>query len=125
LPRFDTAALWAALVALDHSELDRLDFGVIGFDDQERITHYNRAESSATGLTPERLMGRHVFEDIAQCMNNYLVAQRFADARTAQQPLDAVLDYVLTWRMQPTPVRLRLLAWPPARQNYLALQRLD
>jgi photoactive yellow protein len=116
--------LWGALAALDDNGLDDLDFGVIGFTTDGRICRYNRHETQATGLSQARVLGRQVFDDVAQCMNNYLVAQRFEDALASQQPLDQVIDYVLTWRMKPTPVALRLLARPPAAMQYLALQRL-
>ncbi|MEY8875731.1 MAG: PAS domain-containing protein [Leptothrix sp. (in: b-proteobacteria)] len=123
-PSFSSPDLWASLAALDDAGLDRLDFGVIGFSTNGRICHYNRTESASTGLTPARLMGRHVFEDVAQCMNNFMVAQRFEDARAAGHSLDVVIEYVLTWRMKPTRVTLRLLARPPATVQYLAIQRL-
>ena len=32
--------------------LDRLEFGVIGFDVETVVTHYNAFESSAAGLSP-------------------------------------------------------------------------
>ena len=38
-------------------------------------------------------------------MNNYLVAQRFID----EPEIDDTIDFVLTLRMRPTPVKLRLL----------------
>jgi len=44
--------------------------------------------------------------DVGPCTNNYLVAQRFLDC----DELDEQLDYVFTFRMAPTPVRLRMLA---------------
>jgi photoactive yellow protein len=120
---FTTPDLWSALAALDDAALDSLDFGVIGFTADGRICRYNQHETQATGLSRSRVLGSHVFDDIAQCMNNYLVALRFEDALANQQPLDTVIDYVLTWRMKPTPVALRLLMRPPAALHFLALQR--
>jgi hypothetical protein len=56
-------------------------------------------------------------------MNNFLVAQRFDDAAEACQPLDATVDFVLTLRMKPTPVKLRLLAAPSVEQRYVLILR--
>lgn len=53
-----------------------------------------------------------VFTEIAQCMNNHLVAQHFEDAAAAGTALDMAIDDVLTWRMKPTKVRMRLLHAP-------------
>ncbi len=100
------------LAASPPAALDDFEVGIIGFDADGRAAVYNRRESAFSGLPPGAVIGRHLFTEIAQCMNNYLVAQRFDDAAAAAQPLDATLDYVLTWRMRPTAVQLRLL-WAP------------
>ena len=84
---------------------DSIEFGVIGMDSQTRVEVYNRFEAQASGLSPERVIGRPFFDEIGLCMNNYLVAQRFLD----EPALDEQLDYVLTLRMRPTRVRLRLV----------------
>jgi hypothetical protein len=52
-------------------------------------------------------------------MNNFLVAQRFVD----EPVLDVTLDYVLTFRMRPTPAKLRLLQQPDGRLHYILIQR--
>jgi len=82
------------------------------------VAVYNKAESALSGLRPERVIGRHFFSAIAPCSNNYLVAGRFDEAE-----LDAIVDYVFTLRMAPTPVRLRLLRQPNARHMYMIVER--
>ena len=52
-------------------------------------------------------------------MNNFMVAQRFQD----EAYLDVVIDYVLTLRMRPTPVRLRLLKSPAVGRCYILIER--
>lgn len=113
----------AIIETLDTGDIDQLQFGVIGFDAQGIVRAYNRFESSAAGLSPERVLGMHLFEVVAPCMNNYLVAQRFEDATRDGTLLDATIDYVLTLRMRPTPVRLRLLHVPGARLRYVLVMR--
>jgi photoactive yellow protein len=108
---------------LDDSQLDQLDFGVIAFDGDTVVQRYNLHETQATGLKRERVLGSQLFTDVAQCMNNFMVAQKFQDAREADAPLDETMNFVLTWRMRPTPVRLRLLARPDMALQYLLLQR--
>lgn len=122
--RFDQVDLMPALEACSEGHLDALGFGVIGFDASGEVRRYNAVESRATGLHPEHVIGRPLFTDIAQCMNNYLVAQRFDDAAAAGEPLDATIDYLLTWRMRPTPVRMRLLHQPGIATRYVLIHRL-
>lgn len=122
--RFDDPDVLVRLEGLDPPGLDALPFGVIGFDADGRVCRYNAHESSAAGLAPEHVLGRPLFTDIAQCMNNFLVAQCFEDASAAGVPLDATIDYLLTWRMRPTKVKLRMLSAPAIDTRYVLLRRL-
>jgi hypothetical protein len=56
-------------------------------------------------------------------MNNFMVAQRFEDAARDGSSLDATIDYVLTLRMRPIKVKLRLLAIPGAPLRYVLVLR--
>lgn len=122
-PAFDTPRLVERLDALPETALDDLDFGVIGFDTANVVRRYNAYESRAAGLSPARVLGHDLFTAVAPCMNNYLVAQRFEDAAAEGSELDATIDYVLTLRMRPVKVRLRLLAAPAADHRYVLVQR--
>jgi photoactive yellow protein len=120
---FDEPALLSNLNSLTESELDRLDFGVIGFDASGVVRRYNTYESDAAGLSLPRVVGQALFTVVAPCMNNYLVAQRFEDAAATGDRLDDTIDYVLTLRMRPVRVRLRLLAAAGAAYRYVLVKR--
>jgi photoactive yellow protein len=120
---FATPDLHARLAQLAEKDLDRLDFGVIGFDSATRVCQYNRMESEAAGLAPPRVLGLPLFTTVAPCMNNFMVAQRFEDAEDEGTVLDATIDYVLTLRMRPVKVALRLLAAPGCAVRYVLVQR--
>jgi photoactive yellow protein len=120
---FDESGLLSRLGPISAAELDSLDFGVIGFDAQGVVCRYNSYESEAAGLSVERVLGKDLFTVVAPCMNNYLVAQRFIDAAATDMELDAIIDYVLTLRMRPIKVRLRLLAAPGATSRFVLVQR--
>lgn len=107
------------LDTLDREQCDALPFGVVGLSPAGLVEVYNRTESNLAGLPLESVLGTHFFANTAQCMNNYLVAQRFED----DPELDDVLDYVLTLRMRPTPVRLRLLKTAAVLRRYVLIQR--
>lgn len=109
--------------SLAADELDRLDFGVIGFDAAGIVRTYNAFESQCAGLSPARVLGQSMFTIVAPCMNNFMVAQRFDDAAAAGTGLDATIDYVLTLRMRPVKVALRLLSAPSLATRYVLVRR--
>lgn len=120
---FDAPDLAARLAHCTPEQLDALDFGVIGFGTDTDVTLYNAFESQAAGLSPQRVLGQPLFTNVAPCMNNFMVAQRFEDAQEDGSVLDATIDYVLTLRMRPVKVALRLLANPGAATRYVLVQR--
>ncbi len=115
---FDTIDL-VALEAMPEHERDALPFGVVGIDHQGTTQVYNQTEASMAGLDRESVIGTGFFETVAQCMNNFMVAQRFVD----ESRLDEIVPYVLTLRMRPTRVRLRLLAEAGAPLRFILIER--
>jgi photoactive yellow protein len=104
-------------------DLDALEFGVIGFDAEGVVRRYNAHESRMAGLSLDRVVGHSFFTVVAPCMNNFMVAQRFEDTAQAGGTLDETIDYVLTLRMRPVKVKLRLLADPAIPLRHLFVQR--
>jgi len=121
--KFSQPEIFDPLLALDASELDTLDFGVIGIGADTVVCDYNALEAKLAGLSKERVLGHPLFTVVAPCMNNFMVAQRFEDAAAAGQALDLTLDYVLTLRMRPAKVQLRLLAAPLAARRFVLVNR--
>jgi photoactive yellow protein len=120
---FGQPELGGLLDTLTPAALDVLDFGVIGFDAEAVVRRYNALESKLAGMASERVLGEPLFTTVAPCMNNFLVAQRYEDAAAQGEVLDEVIDYVLTLRMRPTKVRLRLLAAPGFSLRYVLVDR--
>lgn len=107
------------LEAMRPDEVDALPYGVVGLDPAGSVEVYNVTESRLAGIPQSMVLGWHYFAETAQCMNNFMVAQRFED----EAEIDDIIDYVLTLRMRPTPVRLRLLKSASAARRYLLIQR--
>ncbi|MFT4979939.1 MAG: photoactive yellow protein [Myxococcota bacterium] len=105
--------------ALVHVDIDTLPFGVVEMDGDGRVIRYSRFESELSGLEVARVMGRHFFSEVGPCMNNFMVAQKLEGA----DELDEIVDYVLTLRIAPTAVRLRLLRTAEPRRRYLLVHR--
>jgi photoactive yellow protein len=120
---FNQPELLSAITGETAEELDNLEFGVIGFDADTVVTHYNAFEARAAGLSPQRVLGQPLFTLVAPCMNNFMVAQRFEDAAQSGTALDDTIDYVLTLRMRPVKVKLRLLAGTERGTRYVLVQR--
>ena len=115
---FETVTL-ATLATLDEDRLDTLPFGVVGLSPGSMVEVYNATESKLAGLPQDSVLGTHYFAVTAQCMNNFMVAQRLDD----EAEIDATIDYVLTLRMRPTPVRLRLLKAAGVERRFILIQR--
>ncbi len=109
----------ADIDGLADQELDVLPFGVIGLSADCLVEIYNQTESRLAGLSGDIVIGSHFFLTTAQCMNNFMVAQRFED----EAELDAIIDFMLTFRMRPTPVRLRLLQCRAIQRRYILIER--
>jgi photoactive yellow protein len=122
-PAFNQPELFSVIDGETTEGLDNLAFGVIGFDADTVVTHYNAFEARAAGLSPQRVLGQPLFTLVAPCMNNFMVAQRFEDAAQAGTALDDTIDYVLTLRMRPVKVKLRLLAGAARGTRYVLVQR--
>ena len=123
-PATVTAATFAGVTIADLdsaslSKLDTLPFGVVGLDSSGLTRIYNQQESRLAGLPRESVLGQKFLLTTGICMNNFLVAQRFED----EPVLDVMLDYVLTFRMRPRPVKLRLLQQPGGKLHYILIQR--
>jgi len=120
---FEQIDIAERLATADDDALDVLQFGIIGFDEQTVVQRYNTFESQLAGLNKSRVLGHPLFTSVAPCMNNFLVAQRFEDALATGDSLDATLDYVLTLRMKPVKVKLRLLAGSAGALRYVLILR--
>ena len=108
-----------ALETARAEELDGLSFGIIGLAPTGEVEVYNETEAQLAGLGRTSVLGRHFFTAVAPCMNNFMVAQRFED----EAALDETIDYVLTFRMRPKRVKLRLLKAPQAKHHYILVQQ--
>lgn len=117
---FDTEHMFGILESLTAKAMDDFPFGVLGLNADCMVEVYNQYEERNSGLSRERVVGRHCFFDVAPCMNNYLVAERLNN----EIPLDTIIPYVLTFRMRPTKVRLRLLNRLNASRRWILISRV-
>lgn len=117
---FHDPDMLARLEQARDEDLDALPFGVIGVRRADgTVVRYNIWEASLANLSRSWVLGRDFFNEVGLCMNNVMVAQRFRDVAH----LDETLDYVLTFRMKPTRVRLRLLQGANSPLSWILVTR--
>lgn len=121
--QFDQDAMLSVIAHASKEDLDEMNFGVIGIDETCVVQRYNIFESKLAGLRAQNVIGANLFTNVAPCMNNFMVAQRFEDAQENRTSLDIIIDYVLTLRMRPISVKLRLLSEPDLKMRFLLVQR--
>jgi photoactive yellow protein len=119
---FEQIDVLSSIEELDDTALDKLDFGVIGFSSDFIVCRYNAYESQLSGIKPDKAIGVSLFTELAQCMNNFMVAVRFEDAMSECSSLDTTIDYMFSWRMRPTKVQLRLLYSPDYSVRYVLVK---
>jgi photoactive yellow protein len=111
---FDAPDLAAGLQALSDVELDALPYGVVEMDTDTRVLRYNLTESGSSGLSPDQVLGRLFFREVAPCGDNRHVSRRFQE-----DSLDETLAYSFSLRMKPVPVTLRLLKAVGSQRMYM------
>ncbi|MEO0491984.1 MAG: PAS domain-containing protein [Actinomycetota bacterium] len=114
---FEDPDLHAKLDELGPEGYDHTSFGVVALDNDLVCVAYNATEQEYAGLDPERVIGRHFFEEVAPCMNNFLVSDKFRDDGRN----DETIPYTLSVRLAPTQCRLRMLVQPGDGPNYLVV----
>ena len=115
---FETITV-AYLESMAAEDRDVLPFGVVGLAPDTVVEIYNATEARMAGLDQASVLGVPFFDAVAQCMNNFMVAQRFED----EAEIDDIIPYVLTLRMRPTKVRLRLLKTTGIARRYVLIER--
>jgi hypothetical protein len=106
------------LESADLDFIDSLPFGVVGLTADGITEIYSDALVRFAKLKRDTVIGQPFFLMAGVCMNNFLVAQRFED----EDNLDTIIDYILTFRMRPTPVKLRMIRQPDLALRYLLIQ---
>lgn len=120
----DGHRLPAPLHEMSEVEIDRLPMGVIQLDDEGTVLIYNQAESDLSGRSRDKVIGRHFFTEVAPCTNNNILRGRFEEG-VAMEGLDCTVDYTFTYKMRPTPVRIRLRRDGPSKTNWMIITRID
>ncbi len=91
---------------LSKDELDRLPFGVIQVDNVGRVLSYNAAESRLSGFTPQQVLGRNFFTEVAPCAGMPSFYVRFLNGMRRDS---FRLRLAYTFTFQAAPVRVYIV----------------
>jgi photoactive yellow protein len=108
-PAFEDANLADYLKSADDASIDALPFGVVRMQSPGSVTAYNQFEQDLAGLSKADVLAKDFFTEIAPCTNNFMVRERFIDGWESGQTCDEQIDYVFSYKMRKTKVRLRML----------------
>ncbi len=91
--------------AMAPDDLDRLPVGAIKVDAEGRILFYNETESRLSGRSPERVIGRRFFHEVAPCTNMPGFFGRFTEA-VVRENAHVSFSFVFDFSMRPVRVRI-------------------
>ncbi|TNE71347.1 photoactive yellow protein [bacterium] len=87
---------------------DKLNFGVVKVDDNGTIQLYNKYNyEHFADFKSAHVIGKNYFSEVAPCSNNFIFSGRF-NRGVQSGLLNTVFDYVFTYKLSPTKVRVHL-----------------
>ena len=107
-------------------ELDALDVGVVGLDEDGTILRYNLYESRLARLDRNQVIGRNFFVDVAPCTRTDAFEGRFrrlvgsADERSSDR-----FPYLFDFRFGAQEVIVEIIRVPTAPRLYLLIRRVN
>lgn len=114
---------FGAVSKLTPDELDGLPFGLIVLDREGMVVHYNDTEARMVGLSPDRVIGRSFFQEIAPCTRVREFEGRFK-ALVANPSLRVqVFDFVFRFAREEQQVSIIITPGRRRGQFNLALVR--
>jgi len=106
---------------LDARALDALPIGAILLDAAGRVLRYNAAEGRFAGTTPEAVLGRDFFRDVAPCTFTPEFHGRFRDG-LAGGSLSAIFSYVFRFARESRKVLIEMRAGEAAGTVWLFIR---
>jgi len=107
--KFNQEDLASALSKAKPALLNNADFGIIELSSSGEVLFFNQHELNSTGLTQREVKDKNLFTQLVPSTDNYMVSHKYRAVANTSLPIDETIDYVLTYQLKPTSVKLRLL----------------
>lgn len=104
------ATAWNRMENVDDmstEELNELPFGAIQLSPDGKVLSYNAMEADISGRSPDAVIGKDFFTQVAPCTNVQEFAGRFREG-VKNGDLNAIFPYLFDFQMKPTRVWVRL-----------------
>jgi photoactive yellow protein len=79
---------------LTSGQLDALPYGIVRLDANDRVIAYNRVEQDLSRRTPNEVLGKSFFTEVAPCTNVRTLAGWVREARAAASDARTSLEFV-------------------------------
>lgn len=106
------------------AELDALDVGVVGLDEQGTILRYNLYESRLARLDRNQVLGKNFFEEVAPCTQNDAFEGRFRRFIASDDRAGDRFNYLFDFKFGAQEVTVEFARARSARRYYLLIRRL-
>ncbi len=113
------------LLALTQEEVDALPFGVIALDPEGTILGYNKAESSLSGLDPQRVVGRNFFAQIAPCTNIREFAGLYREMVQSGTAQSWEFNFTFRFRTGAKQVHIHLGYFPEQQRGLITVEEIQ
>ena len=107
---------------MNKSQADLCGFGVVGVDDAGRVLVYNRYMSEMSGTSAAAAAGKNYFTQVNLCVNNPMFYGKFKQG-VASDILDEQFEYLFTYQMRPTTVRVHLFRDGLSKTNWIFVKK--
>lgn len=104
----ETKVAAAELSKMTHEQLDALPYGAIRLSPRGTIINYNATEGRLANRSPQRVLGKNFFRDVAPCTDVREFRGRFAELIEAGRSVFHEFDFDFTFD-PPLRVRVTLL----------------
>ncbi|MEM9707917.1 MAG: photoactive yellow protein [Pseudomonadota bacterium] len=110
------------ILAREPQRAEYLPFGAILLDRNGTIVKYNKAESMISSRSPEDVMGKNFFNEIAPCAKGKRFHGEFLKFHTTGQ-INVMFDYKFTYKGTNAGVKIHLKSQPDGQHCWLFVKR--
>lgn len=110
-------------LAMDPSRAELLPYGAILLDTSGRVLKYNSVECGIAGRTPDQVLGKRFFEEVAPCAKGHVFYNHFFRA-VSQKQINVIFDYTFDYKMEKTNVRIHMKSADTSRGIWVFVKRV-
>ena len=113
------------LLSLSEAEVDALPFGFITLDPDGVVLRYNKAESSLSGLDPQRVIGRNFFEQVAPCTRVREFAGLYREMVASGKTHSWEFNFLFRFVTGEKRVHIRLAYFPSRSRGFIMVEDIS